>query len=380
MRRSLAVSFLASLLAVSAFAYDEPATEADDGQRRYTFSWLYAEGDAMAPRGGTTKGPEITLAPEPSAAWQALQETDLTPVERDRRAIRALAGAYRTSFDFIETIGFTPGYEPSRPYQSWGTEYVYIVADEPEFISLQHILVMRIRQEDGTLSEPMVIKHWRHDWTYEDRDLHEYAGHNSWRHRRLSEDEASGTWSQAVFQVDDSPRYETFGRWVHEPGYSHWETEATLRPLPRREFSVRDDYHALAGTMRISVTPSGWVMEEDALKLVLTDGGEPRAELPYLARESGISRYEHITGFDFSAGDAYWQETGPFWAEVRRFWSELYASEDRFALHKEVDGTPLFRALFSLADAYRGASADASAIRTDLTETLAPYVRTVAEG
>lgn len=351
------------------------ATAIENTDRRYTFSWMFTPDDAMKPRGGTTRGPEIVLQTEPSDDWLELQAPGLSDKERDRRAILAMAGGYRVSFDFIETIGFTEGYEPSRPYQSWGTEYVYVVADEPDFISLQHILVMVIEQDDGSLSDPMVIKHWRQDWTWEDRDLQQYAGFNTWDKETLTRKASKGTWSQAVFQVDDSPRYETYGSWTHEPGYSHWQSERTWRPLPRREFSVRDDYHALVGAMRISITPTGWVMEEDALKTVLNDDGTAREQGPYLAREAGISRYQRIVDYDFSAGDEYWQRTGPFWAQVRGFWRDLYDESEGFGLHKSVDGKPLFAALFGLAEAHSGPDVDPEAIRADLDETLAPYLR-----
>ncbi|MEM9305138.1 MAG: DUF6607 family protein [Pseudomonadota bacterium] len=374
--RPLTLALCCLAIAAGANAYeDTPAAAEATDERRYTYSWLYADDEEMAPRGGTTKGPEITLADGVGAAWESLQEPGLSKKEQDRRAILAMAGAYRTSFDFIETLGFTEGYRPSRPYQSWGTEHVYVVADEEDFISLQHILVMRIKQADGTLTDPMVIKHWRHDWTFEDRDLQTYAGHNSWEKRRLSRKEAKGAWTQAVFQVDDSPRYETWGRWHHEDGYSHWESEFTLRPLPRREFSVRDDYHALAGTMRISITPTGWVMEEDALKMVMNADGGKREEAPYLARESGLSRYERIVGFDFSAGDEYWADTGDFWAEVRVFWNNLYEERQGFALHKSVDGTPLYAAMFGMANDHAGKAVDPAATQDALATALAPYIR-----
>ena len=343
--------------------------------RRYTFSWLFADDSTMKPRGGTTRGPEIIMEREPSPAWLQLQEPGLDKKERDRRAILAMTGAYQTTFDFIETMGFTADYAPGTPYQSWGTEYVYLVTDEPDFISLQHILVMRVQLEDGELSEPMVIKHWRQDWSWQDRDLQTYTGFNRWQRTELDEQSAAGTWSQAVYQVDDSPRYETYGRWTHEPGYSHWESERTFRPLPRREFSVRDDYQALVGQMRISITPTSWVMEEDALKTVLNEDGTLRAEQPYLAREAGISRYQHIRDYDFSAGDEYWQRTGPFWAEVRAYWDELYTDSEGFALHKSVDGMPLFAAIFNLAETHSGPEPDAAAIRSDLQQTLQPYFR-----
>ncbi|MEM6639405.1 MAG: DUF6607 family protein, partial [Pseudomonadota bacterium] len=202
--------------------YDAPPEDAkpvpkplkrDGGGGRYTFSWMFG-GDAVSsrPRGGTTVGPAIELVEGPTDDFVAVTSMVDSDREKDRRAILAMAGAYRTSFDFLETIGFTANYTPPTPYQSWGTEYVYVVADEPDFVSLQHILVMRIVMDDDSVSEPFVIKHWRHDWRYQDRDLHEYVGFQTWEHRRLSRRAVKGNWTHAVYQVDDSPRYETIGR------------------------------------------------------------------------------------------------------------------------------------------------------------------------
>ncbi|TCO78531.1 DUF6607 family protein [Chromatocurvus halotolerans] len=345
---------LMSLLLVLAMplAAQSPGNAGGGKQRQYTYSWLFAEEAAMAPRGGTTRGPEVTLEREPADAWQALQEPDITARERDRRAILAMAGDYRTTFDFIETIGLTPGYEPARPYRSWGTERVYVVKDTPHAVSLQHILVTRIRQDDGELSEPFVVKHWRQDWHYEDRNVQAFVAPGLWAHERLDEQDAEGRWTQSVFQVDDSPRYEASGVWVHSGDHSYWQSDQRRRPLPRREFSVRDDYQALLGSHRITITPSGWVQEEDALKLVLMDDTGPHPETPHLAREAGLSRYERIRDYDFSPGDDYWQRTGPFWSAVRDYWSGVYAQHRDFRLEDTVDGKPLFVSLFELAEAY----------------------------
>ncbi|MFQ5626773.1 MAG: DUF6607 family protein, partial [Methyloligellaceae bacterium] len=216
-------------VAIASGAEDEPEL------RQFTFAWPFSEEEEMRPRGGTTKGPAVKLQRRPSAAWKALQESGISDIERDRRAILAMAGPYRTSFDFIETVGFVDEYTPQRPYQSWGTEFVYVVTDEPKFISLQHIIVMFFETDDGEISGPAVVKHWRQDWRYQDRDLHVYAGHNTWERKRLSRRDVRGTWSQAVFQVDDSPRYAAIGIWHHDDNYSSWQSENTWRPLPRRE-------------------------------------------------------------------------------------------------------------------------------------------------
>ncbi|MEM7503712.1 MAG: DUF6607 family protein [Pseudomonadota bacterium] len=317
--------------------------------RQFTFSWQFHEAGSMSPRGGTTKGPAVSLDTAANPAWLALQEPGLSAQERDRRAILAMAGGFRTSFEFIETVGFVDGHSPDRPYQSWGTEYVYVVEDEPDFVSLQHIIVMFFKGEDGEVMGPAVVKHWRQDWQYEDRELHVYVGHDTWERRKLQRRDVRGTWSQAVYQVDDSPRYQATGRWTHAGNHSSWMSESTWRPLPRREYSVRDDYHVLHGTNRHTITPTGWVQEEHNLKLVLNGDGSPRAENPYLAKEAGLNRYERIVDHDFSGGDTYWSTTAPFWADVREGWAKIFNERDRFSIRSSVDGKRLFETMFGYA-------------------------------
>ena len=336
--------------------------------RQFTFSWMFAPDGAMAPRGGVTTGADLTLVTEPGAAWHALREPGLTPQERDRRAILAMAGPWRASFDFIETAGFTSGYEPPRPYQSWGTEYVHVVLDRPGFISLQHIIVMFVKGEGGAVEGPFVVKHWRQDWAYEATAFHEFQGHGRWARTRLTPEAARGAWVQTVWQVDDSPRYASFGRWDHSAGMSVWEGSRTLRPLPRRESSVRRDYHALRAVNRHLITPVGWIHEEANEKLVMDE--DPYA----LAREAGLNRYERITEHDFSAGDAYWENTAPFWSVVREAWSDIWAQRESFVFEARAGGELLFMKLFRYADALEEAGFDPVAARAFVDETLAAHL------
>lgn len=360
-----------TLAAAVAGAAEEPA---GGDEKRYIFAWPFIDTTEMAPRGGTTEGPDVTVDTAPSAAWRELRAEGLAKKERDRRAILAMAGPYRASFDFLETVGFAAGFEPARPFRSWGTEYVYVVADEPDFVSLQHVMVMLFRQEDGTLSEPMVIKHWRQDWRYEDTLMHVYAGDRRWREVRLDEAVVAGKWTQAVYQVDDSPRYESFGEWVHTESYSLWESGETWRPLPRREFSVRDDYDVLIGSNRHTILPDGWVHEEDNRKVVLepADGGMSPADT--LAREAGVNRYQRLTDYDWSAGDRYWQRTSPFWREVRLAWEEAFAGRDSIRVAKNVDGRSLVMTMFSLAESTTRDGFDADAARERIDAVLERYV------
>jgi len=202
---TLCFGFLATMPVV---AYEEKKTEvAPATTRQYTFAWPFVDGDAMTPRGGTTKGVPVTVVIEPGEAWARLHETGLTDQERDRRAILAMAGEYRVSFDFIEVAGFDGAYAPKQPYQSWGTEKVYVIEDRPGFISLQHLLVTRMIGDDGKVAGPFVIKHWRQDWEYEPFQQFVYRGRNTWQSADVPEPVREGAWRQSVYQVDDSPRY-----------------------------------------------------------------------------------------------------------------------------------------------------------------------------
>jgi hypothetical protein len=328
----------------------------------------------------------VELASKTSKAWQALRASGISDYERDRRAILAMAGPYRASFDFIETVRYTFDQDPPRPYQSWGTEYVYVAEDRGDFISLQHLLVMFTADEDGTMSGPFVMKHWRQDWQFEDTMLIEYQGLNEWRQRKVAQDAVRGMWSQAVFQVDDFVRYEALGRWRHEGNYSAWTSEETWRPLPRREYSVRDDYDVLVGINRHTILPNGWTHEQDNRKLALDAPGQARRDTAWIARELGVNRYERIENFDFSAGHDYWQATSAFWGDVRSAWSDWLMDHERLTLRERsgdnIEIEPPYERLFEMADqiAHIGEydAEEAKALIADIIDSYAVGVDTAS--
>src|SRR5688572_19345690 len=90
------------LLSCPAWTYEgEPRPAAQGGQ--FTFAWPLGEG-MLKPRGATTRGGPIVLDTAPSQAWRRLREPGITDLERDRRAILAMAGPYRVTFDFLEVV------------------------------------------------------------------------------------------------------------------------------------------------------------------------------------------------------------------------------------------------------------------------------------
>ena len=358
----VAVVFLLGL-ALAAAAQEPPraASAAGTGAPpRYTFSWPI-DAQHLKPRGGTTRGAPVTLDSEPSAAWRALHESGLAARERDRRAILAMAGTYRVTFDFLEIADFVPGGKTIAPYQSWATEKVYVDQDRPGFISLVHILEMRFVDNGGAGGEPMVTKHWRQDWTYEPTEIVEYKGHDRWQRRALNEAERHGLWLQSVYQVDESPRYASVGRWSHTAAFSSWLSGDTWRPLPRREWSVRDDYQVLVGTNRHTITPTGWLQEENNLKTVLNAERAIDAAKPYVGREYGVARYERIRDVNFAAADRYYARTRAFWDRVRDTWRSAFAQQGTVTLRGPVDKLGLYRPLFARADEIEAQAVDAKA-------------------
>ena len=179
-------------------------------------------------------------------------------------------------------------------------------------------MVMFVADRDGNVQGPFVQKHWRQDWRYEDTELHVFVGRNRWvRHERTRRRGArplvaGGVPSGRLAALRGARRVGALRQLLG------LDERPTARPLPRRETSVRNDYQILEGINRHTLTPTGWVQEEENLKLVLDAQGQPAADTPYFARELGVARYEHIVGFDFSAGDRYWERSGDVLARRAR--------------------------------------------------------------
>ena len=96
---------LIMMLSNTSFAYDpkqvnqETQTEAN----QYVFAWSFSENAQMRPRGGISRGKNTVLDNSNNEQWDAIRDPGISKFEQDRRAILAMAGGYRTSFDFLET-------------------------------------------------------------------------------------------------------------------------------------------------------------------------------------------------------------------------------------------------------------------------------------
>ncbi|MES2705755.1 MAG: DUF6607 family protein [Verrucomicrobiota bacterium] len=254
------------------------------------------------------------------------------PSEQDRKAILSMAGQFDVNFTFHETLSLQKGYEmKTNLYDEDAHELVVVAENTPRRIALQHLLVV---------GDKMVIKHWAQIWTFEDTRICEFQGNNSWKMKDITPAEAEGKWTQLVTQVDDSPRYEGIGRWVHRGEISEWTSSETPRPLPRREHTKRKDYEILGGNNRHTVTPTGWAHEQDNTKLQLRDG----KQVP-LAREVGLNTYKRDNAFDFQAARDFWSREAPFWGTVNAAWTEVQNQRNEFAIKDRFDVPGLRKAI-----------------------------------
>lgn len=256
---------------------------------------------------------------------------------KDRAAILAMRGDYRVDFHFQETVPLQANYQAHDDKDSGGYETVIVVQDTPNHIVLQHILVA---------PGGHVVKHWRQDWTYQAPTRFEFVADQRWAVRELAPEKTQQAWTQCVFEVSDAPRYCGTGRWNHRYGVSTWTSDRTWRPLPRREYTKRDDYNAINAENRHTIAPSGWTHEQDNTKTV-RDGERTVATL---VREFGFNDYRSIVGYDFAPAHEYWRDTASYWANVRAAWDERLRAGHTLTLGTEVDGMPIIEGTFAQAD------------------------------
>lgn len=256
-------------------------------------------------------------------------------LEQDRQAIRALAGFYKVTFNYAETFAADTAYKFHPRYNSWGYEWAVIEEDSPKKIVIQHLLVV---------GDSTVIKHWREDWQYEEPTMLAFDKDNTWKKIKLKPNEVKGRWVQKVFQVDDSPRYESIGTWVHVDGRHQWQSE-TDSPLPRREFTKRSDYNVLRRGNRVYLTPVGWMFEQDNKKIIRSATGDK-----LLAQEKGYEEFTKADEKEFAYAKQWWASQKSYWADVRKVWDDLYAKNTIVKINQKADGKLLFEKLFELGD------------------------------
>lgn len=284
----------------------------------------------------------MSFAATPALAMADQKQMSVTETqasfEQDRADILAMAGDYKVKFDMAETTSWRADYEPLKAKISGGHESVRIIKDTGTEIILQHLLVA---EHEG---KTFVIKHWRQDWIYEPTKVLVYAEAGAWVDKDVPRSERHGSWSQTVWQVDDSPRYGGLGKWKTVNGLRSWTSDWTARPLARRDAVRNPVYDHYQAINRHQPMPGGWIHWQDNIKMKTVDG----KAVPYV-QESVLNTYKKFDGYTVSAADDYWSKTEAYWKEVRGLWDAVIAANGGVSVEEEAQtGTVISARLLTM--------------------------------
>jgi hypothetical protein len=262
-----------------------------------------------------------------------------TKKQKDINAIKSMCGCFEVNFKFAETFSYSKDsiYKSSENYSAGALEWAQLVNDEKNNIIIQHILIA------GDEDNPYVIKHWRQDWLYENSDFYYYDHNNKWIYKHKKQNEVKGQWSQKVYQVDDSPRYEGTATWIHADGRSFW-SNSTDAPLPRREITKRQDYNVMLRRNNHEIFDWGWQHDQDNDKIIRESGKEDFV----LAQEKGINNYIRVESKRCLAAQNFWKENKDKWSLVRNKWDNIFNYKNDIKLKNKINEKRLYQYLFSL--------------------------------
>jgi hypothetical protein len=282
-----------------------------------------------------------------------------TRFQQDRESIKAMQGCYKVSFEFAETFAPDTAYRYHNRKFDWGIEYVFLVEETEKKISLQHLLIV---------NDSVIVKHWRQDWLYENTDLLGFYKNDEWKKVKLTPEQAKGTWTQKVYQVDDGPRYEGYGTWVHIDGRHFWESTCNA-PLPRREFTKRSDYNVMKRHSHIEVTDYGWILDQDNEKIIRANGVDK-----LLCWEKGFEKFNK-GNYNAQPAIDWWEKNKQYWSDVRKVWDEVYTQYNTIKIEKKIDNKILFEQLFKIGDDYsKNGKYNSLEATTTIKKTITQYL------
>lgn len=269
----------------------------------------------------------------------------------ERNAILSMAGTYKVSFDFIETFAPDTLYKFYPKYHATASEMVIVTENSESKISLNHFLLV---------NDSVVVKHWRQDWIYENTEFLEYEGNNTWSKRIMSKEAVKGTWTQKVFQIDESPRYEAFGKWTRENNEWIWTGNTCNSPLPRRELLKREDYSVIKRRSRMVIGQDYWYLEQDNQKMKSDT---------LLCYEKGMEVFRRGT-FDTSKIIKWWEKNEKIWLCIAAEWNLLISKNDTFKLSGALIASNYQQEVFRFAKQLSATETDDKKIRAAIREFI----------
>ena len=277
----------------------------------------------------------------------------------DVESIKKMSGCYRVTFRNAETFSMSKDYEYRGRFKSGPVlEWIFVDSEEQGKVSLQHLLV----------NGPFIIKHWRQEWVHEETSLYEYQGDFKWTPKELDPMKVQGMWTQKVYQVDDSPRYECSAPWIRYNQKNFWECTANA-PLPRREYSKRSDYNILQRTNRHELISGGHAHDQDNVKILKTKD----LEKP-LVMEKGLNTYMKVSDSLCNKAKDWWKDHKTYWFHVREVWDEVYGRKAPLNFRKKSDGSTLWQKLFELDDQFKESPEKAEVVKKEVKKTIEEFL------
>ncbi len=278
---------------------------------------------------------------------------------KDVESIKSMTGCYKVTFRNAETFAFNKSYKYHDRFKSGPVlEWIFVDSENPGKVSLQHLLV----------AGPHIIKHWRQEWTHEETSLYEYQGDFKWTPKDLDPLSVVGQWTQKVYQVDDSPRYECSAPWIRYNKKNYWEC-TTNAPLPRREYSKRNDYNIMKRTNRHEIISGGHAHDQDNVKILKTK----EFQKP-LVMEKGLNLYTEVSNSLCNRAKTWWKDHKGYWFHVRGIWDEFYSKRSPMKFRKKVDGSTLWQRLFELGDQYKENPNEIEALKKEINTTIKEFL------
>lgn len=261
-----------------------------------------------------------------------------TPPAKDVETIKNLCGCFEVGFKFKETFAYKKDYKIKEAYETGALEWVSYEPQTDGSVKLQHILI---------IDSSTIIKHWREDWSYENKDIYKYDKNYHWTKVSLPTDKVKGTWTQKVFEVDDRPQYDGVATFAYFDGNTLWQSTVDA-PLPRREYSKRSDYNVMNRGNRLYISPKGYMHEQDNKKIIRTTNIADTL----LAEEKGYNEYTRVDNSQCKFGIDWWEKNKVFWYDVRSVWNEILPTLPDLAIQQTVDNQKLHERLFKLNEEY----------------------------
>ncbi len=279
---------------------------------------------------------------------------------QDKKIIDKLCGCFEVDFKYAETFSPNPDYKYHEREETGGTaELALPIEVSDKKIVIQHLLVV---------GQSTVVKHWREEWTWENPVIWKYKGDRTWVKETVPAEVVKGKWTQTVWEVADEPRYQGFSQFVSLDGKIIWQN-TTDAPLPRREYSVRNDYNILKRTNRLNITDSGYLHEQDNQKIIRSNGTDK-----LLVEEKGYNSYKRIPEKECAAAKEYWEKNAGYWGRVRTIWAEYISTHDSVTLKNKIEDKFLHEYLINLGKDYLAQKVSEAEIEQKIKAEISRFI------